>query len=541
MGWNWLRTAPWDTFGGWLFLALLAAGLVVLVVVLVRLVGGRNRRLDDQGTGTAGVRQVTRRETLTSGILGGLGVLIGGVGLAWTGLPWLAACRGSAGAGGETLVEPEVLRSRDRVLRVELVAAHQDVTIAGRRARVLAYNGTVPGQTWVVRPGDRIEVRLRNELDTATNLHTHGLEVSPQGNGDNPFLSLDPGEVFDYVFDVPKDHPPGVGWYHPHRHGTVTDQLFGGLYGALIVAGDDVSVSQDRVLVVSDISLTADGQVAPASGHDLMMGREGELLLVNGQHQPQLSARPGQRERWRVINACTSRYLRLALPGQQLELLGIDNGPQSAPLQVQDVLMAPGNRADLLVDMHAGASELRTLGYDRGGMGMMGGDTLSGPGTLATLTVAGQKAAEPGPVPTRPAVPDLRDKRVDARREIAFSMAMGSMMGSDRGMMEFGFDGHPFEADRIDQLVNTGTVEEWVITNPTPMDHPFHLHVWPMQLIEEAGQSVSGLARRDVVNVPAHGRVRVLVDFARHPGRSVYHCHILDHEDLGMMASVEVR
>ena len=95
--------------------------------------------------------------------------------------------------------------------------------------------------------------------------------------------------------------------------------------------------------------------------------------------------------------------------------------------------------------------------------------------------------------------------------------------------------------DRIDQQVSAGTVEEWVIANPTTMDHPFHLHVWPMQLIESGGQPVNEPARRDVVNVPAQGQVRVLVDFARHPGRSVYHCHILDHEDAGMMASVEAR
>ncbi|GAA4839563.1 multicopper oxidase family protein [Garicola koreensis] len=483
---------------------------------------------------------ITRRQALQLGMLGGLGVVVGGVGLSQTGLPWLAPSTSSAGAGGESLVEPEVVRSRDGVLRVELVATRRETTIAGQRARVLTYNGTVPGQTWRVQPGDRIEVRLRNELDTPTNLHTHGLAVSPRDNGDNPFVSIDPGQVFDYRFDLPEDHPPGVSWYHPHRHGTVADQLFGGLYGALIVEGDRVPVSRERVLVVSDISLTGDGQIVPVAAPEVMMGREGNLVLVNGQHRPQLSARPGQRERWRVINACTSRYLRLALPGQHLELLGIDTGRELTPREVQEVLLAPGNRADLLVSMRAGSSELRTLGYDRGGMGMMGGGGLSGPGTLATLAVTGAEAAAPGPVPDRLAVPDLREKSVAGRREIAFTMTMGSMMGPGRGMMDPGFDGRAFDADRIDQRVSVGGVEEWLITNPTPMDHPFHLHVWPMQLVETGGQPVREVTRRDVVNVPARGRVRVLVDFARHPGRSVYHCHILDHEDAGMMASVEV-
>src|SRR5699024_6465317 len=96
---------------------------------------------------------------------------------------------------------------------------------------------------------------------------------------------------------------------------------------------------------------------------------------------------------------------------------------------------------------------------------------------------------------------------VARQREIAFTMTMGPM-GSGRNMMEPGFDGRVFDATRIDQLVSAGTVEEWVISNPTPMDHPFHLHVWPMQLIAIGGQPVAEPARRDVVNVPAHGRVR---------------------------------
>lgn len=87
-------------------------------------------------------------------------------------------------------------------------------------------------------------------------------------------MSIDPGQVFDYRFDLPEDHPPGVSWYHPHRHGTVADQLFGGLYGALIVEGDRVPVSRERVLVVSDISLTGDGQIVPVAAPEVMMGRE---------------------------------------------------------------------------------------------------------------------------------------------------------------------------------------------------------------------------------------------------------------------------
>ena len=106
--------------------------------------------------------------------------------------------------------------------------------------------------------------------------------------------------------------------------------------------------------------------------------------------------------------------------------------------------------------------------------------------------------------------------------------------------MALGFDGRAFDAGRIDQRVGAETVEEWTIRNPTPMDHPFHVHVWPMQLVEERGRPVEEPTWRDVVNVPAGGAVVVRIPFEDHTGRTVYHCHILDHEDLGMMGVIQV-
>jgi len=109
------------------------------------------------------------------------------------------------------------------------------------------------------------------------------------------------------------------------------------------------------------------------------------------------------------------------------------------------------------------------------------------------------------------------------------------------GMMGFTINGREFNEARTDTAVAAGSVEEWTLTNRSPMDHPFHLHVWPMQVIEEKGQAVDSVLWQDVVNVPANGRVKVRVAFKDFVGRSVYHCHILDHEDLGMMGVIEVR
>jgi len=184
--------------------------------------------------------------------------------------------------------------------------------------------------------------------------------------------------------------------------------------------------------------------------------------------------------------------------------------------------VAPGNRADLLVTMSGGSSELGSLGYDRGHamMGMMGrSGSLSGPVKLASLAVTGPTAEAFDPVPLREPGPDLREQDITQRREIAFTMAMGTMMQGGRGMREtMGFDGSSFDGDRIDQQVQASTIEEWTITNPTEMDHPFHLHVWPMQVIEQSGTVLERATWRDVVNVPAGEQVKILVDFSPTPG-----------------------
>jgi FtsP/CotA-like multicopper oxidase with cupredoxin domain len=271
-----------------------------------------------------------------------------------------------------------------------------------------------------------------------------------------------------------------------------------------------------------------------------MAGREGELVLVDGQANPVLSARPGERERWRVVNACTSRFLRLRLDGGRMDLLGIDSGRLATPTSPAEVLLAPGNRADLLVTAAPGGAVLRTAPYDRGRVAGMGGGTgTASTVDLVTLRVAGTAVAEPGAVPQGAAPDDLRGSEVAARRRLTFAMGMGGA-GMGGAGMGFTIDGREFDAGRVDQSVPLGAVEEWTIVNTSAMDHPFHLHVWPMQLVEENRTAVAEPTWRDVVNVPAAGSVTVRIRFDTFPGRTVYHCHILDHEDLGMMGVVEV-
>ena len=483
---------------------------------------------------------VSRRRVLT----------IGGIGLAATaigaGAAWQLWPDGSGETSGENtgpnFVQPEEQASVTGELTVRLDAAPVRVQVAGVEASILGYNGGLPGPTLRIRSGDRLRVNLHNGLDDPSNLHVHGLHVTPEGNGDNMFVTVGAGESFDYDYQLPDNHPPGVYWYHPHHHGFVADQVFGGLYGAIIVEyPEPIASTRERMLIVSDITLAADGQMAGVTAMQQMNGREGDLVLVNGQVNPVLAAQPGERERWRIVNACVSRYLRLRLDGQRMQLLGIDSGRFETSEEVTEIVLAPGNRADLLVTARAGTSVLRALSVERGSAGgMMGGGRLaSREAALATVVVAGAEVAELGDLPPQAEPRDLRLSPVTARRELVFAMGMGSNMGA--GMMTPTINGRVFGASRVDTTVAAGSVEEWTLTNDSDTAHPLHLHVWPMQIVEQNGQAVSAAIWQDVVNIPPRSRVLVRIAFEDFGGRTVYHCHILDHEDAGMMGVVEAR
>ena len=405
---------------------------------------------------------------------------------------------------GAELAPPPLLDSSEGRLQIELVAA-PGVRLAGRDTRALGFNGTSPGPTLRVRPGDELAVRLTNRLDQPTNLHTHGLRVSPQGNSDNPFLRVDPGTSFDYLIRVPTDHPAGTHWYHPHHHGTVADQVSGGLAGALIVdGGPALPVAADRVLLISDITLDTTGTPVPASPIERMQGREGALVLVNGQHQPAIPAAPRRRSGGGSSTPAWPGCCRYAWRGTRSY-----RSPTTAPTCPRRPATiasscAPGSRADVLVTpTGTGRFALVTDPYDRGTTGGMrgGGTPAAGPITLATLVSSGAPAptpALPAALPAEPAPPPAT-----AERTITFQMGMGGMGGMGGGMgMAFTIDGRRFDPARTDQHVTAGTTEDWTVRNNGPLAHPFHLHAWPFTVLATSDATpVSGVPQ-DVVLVP---------------------------------------
>lgn len=432
------------------------------------------------------------------------------------------------------LTQPPLAESQGGRLELTLTAA-PGVHLAGRDTHAYGYNGTSPGPTLRVRPGDELAIRLVNQLDQPTNLHTHGLRVSPLGTGDNPFRSVEPGATIDYLIRIPRDHPPGTHWYHPHHHASAADQIYGGLAGALLVvprdAPQDIVVAADRVLILSDTTLTAEGTPLRASTSDRMLGREGELLLINGQLRPRIPAEPGRPQRWRLVNACTSRILDVSLLDHPITHVAVDGNLLLRPVERQQIRLSPGSRADVLIcPSEPGSVPVIAQGVARGSFGAHRASTARA--TVAVLEVAGTAVASAVPLVPAP-IPSAMPKVV-RRRVLTLSMDRGP------GGTDFRIDGKTYDPNRVDQRVLAGTCEEWILNNAGDLAHPFHLHVWPFEVLGTSDGELPVGILQDVVLVPARGWARIRIPFLAHTGRSVFHCHIVDHSDAGMMGTIDV-
>lgn len=424
--------------------------------------------------------------------------------------------------------EPWRLYSRRGALELTLVAEAREVFVAGAWRRGVVYNGSFTGPTWVVDPGDRIRVRLSNRLEHPTNLHTHGFHVSPNGNSDNALLHIHPGETFDFEYALPRNHAPGLNWYHPHEHSHGTEQIFGGMTGAIIVRSAAERRRRrprvrDRVLVLQAPEWDANGQLKTWSAGLLAS----QLRLVNGQLNPRIPVREGETEHWRILNATVSDFFDLRLDGHRFVQVNADGNPLERAVETEVVHLPPGGRAEVLVrGGPRGSYALRALPFDHGA-GFIAPEM-----TLAT--VATRRGASGSPVDPEDFLQpfcDLRELPLANRRRITFTMRGGFLI-----------DGKPFDPQRTDQIVKLNTVEEWEIVNDSPLVHPFHIHINPFQITHRNGTPVDEGSYRDTVSIPPlGGSVTLRTLFADFPGRSVYHCHIVPHSDLGMMAVFEVR
>jgi bilirubin oxidase len=415
--------------------------------------------------------------------------------------------------------------------------------LSGTTTEFWSYNNDVPGPLIDVFEGDTVRIRLDNRLSQETTVHWHGLPVPPAQDG-NPMDPIAPGASRTYEFTLPVGSA-GTYWYHPHPHEMTAEQVFRGMAGLLIVRSrtDPIPTAiEEKLLVISDLRLAADGTIPPNTPMDWQTGREGNYVLVNGQYQPVLTIKPGQSQRWRVLNATNARYLRLALTGHTLTLIGTDGGLLGSPVPgLDEILLAPAERVEVIVTANlssAASAVLRSLPYDRGGMGMMGSASTTIPLLTLNYTSAATAAiALPGALNS---IADLGVPTTTKRLVFSSGMGMGGMGG---GMMSFLIDGKSFDPSRVDLTSRVNEIEQWTIENRSSMDHPFHLHGTQFQVVSRSRGGVTVtepfLAWRDTVNVAALETV-VFKVVQRQLGKRMYHCHILEHESQGMMGVLEV-
>ena len=385
--------------------------------------------------------------------------------------------------GGATFSQPDVLASAGGRLAVTLVAAPSKVAFGSGKRFAYTYNGTTPGPTLRVRPGDVLSITLVNRLGETTNLHTHGLHVSPSGQADNVFIAIPNGGRHTYVYEIPSDHRSGTFWYHPHMHEMVAPQVFGGLAGAIIVEDaldqlPELATATERILVLSDPAIGNSSSILNASMMDRMRGREGDVVVVNGVVAPTIAAQAGQLEHWRIVNASPSRYYRLSLEAHPFTVIGTDGGRLATPRDASEILLAPGERAETLVAASVtGSYRLDALPYDRGttGTGMGGGGSAETTtrALVATMTTAG--TAPPAAMPTALAPASaLALPAPTSQRQLVLAMGMGGGgMGGGGSGRSFTIDGETFDPARTDIKTKLGRVEDWTITNVVNDGPPF--------------------------------------------------------------------
>jgi FtsP/CotA-like multicopper oxidase with cupredoxin domain len=436
------------------------------------------------------------------------------------------------------LLEPADRNPDPRILEIDLTAKIAEVEVSpGMRVKAWTYDGLLPGPFLRAKVGDRLIVHFTNDLPEPSTVHWHGVRVPIERDGVPGIsqLAVKPGDTFDYDF-VLRD--AGLFWYHPHHMSAA--QVGFGLYGALLVEDPDdgVGVADQVTMVLSDIGFGENGTLAaPDSGGSAgdVFGREGDHVLLNGRKAPPLRIRSGAPQRWRIVNAARSRFFLLDLQGQKFHVIGTDGGLQERPTTSEVLLVTPGERVDVIVaPTGKPGTELPVYSmlYNRG-YGSVEFRSIE-----QVLTLAFSADATPMTPPPQPAVSRvLTPPSAAGAKEVTFLLGLPPV--DAMGHSEFQVNGLPYPKAKP-YLASLGETQLWVIKNDTKWDHPFHLHGYFFMPVDEKGVPIRPMTWKDTVNVPINRTVRVLVKFDERPGTWMFHCHILDHAEIGLMGTVHV-
>ncbi len=468
---------------------------------------------------------------------------------------------GMTGNPSDLLSNPPEVHARNHTLLLTLHAA-----IASDGKNSFYFNGQPNAPTLRLSVGDQLKITYINDLPTKakescaitpcmdmTNLHFHGLAVSPVAPQDDVLdMMAMPGQSLRYTVQIPKDHPPGLYWYHTHPHGESHRQVLDGMSGALVIEGIEsyfpaVAGLPERVLVVRGRSIVNDPQSTDLK-HRVELSSDicgaepeapEEVFTLNGSVRPQIEIAPGERQFWRLVNASADRYLDLQLEGQSFEIVAMDgmpialHDPNHRTRSADHVLLPPAGRIEAIVTGPAAGGPRRLLSrcVDTGPDGdpnpaMVLADIVPRPTTESTPKVL--------EILRKPDV-----KILDlAAEEKAPPRFIVTFTEDKKG---FYINGEKFAPDAAPMVrAKIGTLQHWRIVNATKELHPMHIHQVHFLAYAENDKPIASPLWLDTVNVPYGGSVDVIMDFTDPVirGMSVFHCHLLNHEDKGMMAKV---
>jgi FtsP/CotA-like multicopper oxidase with cupredoxin domain len=414
-----------------------------------------------------------------------------------------------------------------RIVEVDLEARIAEVEVLpGKKTKMWTYNGGLPGPLLRAKVGDTLIVHFKNKLPEPTTIHWHGLRVPADMDG-NGMVTVPSGGSFDYRFTLPD---AGTFWYHPHHRSAA--QVGYGLYGPLVV--DDPSepkLGAETTLILSDASIDDDGTLLDSTTGGAiadLFGREGGHMLVNGREHPTLHARPGVPIRLRMINASRSRYYRMALDRHTFTVVGGDGGLRETPVEAGEVMIVPGERIEVVIVPRASGT-LKWLPFERG----FGTAFARVPEPILELKVEDSPAATPPPLPARlrTVVP------LDPTGAIVQHVELTQMTDAAK-TTTLGINGKPF-SDTTPLRAKVNETDIFEIVNTTEAHHPFHLHGFFFQQLGPDGKPITS-EWKDTLNIPAKETRKVIVKYDDRPGMWMFHCHILDHADLGMMGMLEL-
>jgi len=462
------------------------------------------------------------------------------------------------------------------------------ITRPGRNLRIAVVNGLPPNPSAIPPPGIDPE---NNPYDfSTTNLHLHGMQVIPHlfapvgtSNPASRMIAINGGERLTYDFHLPGDHPSGLYWYHPHHHGSATVQVGGGMAGLILVKGPidevpEVAAARDELLAIQNpkvnplaggkwgwepaaykspdeggFSFTTAIEFITVNGEPVMLiDRRGKKPTTTTGKLETFRMKPEEVMRLRILNGTDGIPMQLVLPGFEVYVIGADGvnllKPERAGEDARTAIrMAPGNRIEVLIraPRHPTSATLSALPQMASSPALLSeamGEMMAMPGLeLASFVVAGAPRRMELPAslpPPRREYPLIADSEIVARRRVEFTMRTGSK--SILTGIEFLIDGKRYQETRVDTEVKVGTAEEWTLANKSDGIHPFHMHVNSFEVI---GTPWDPKYHRlhDTIWLAPFSETRMRVRFKQWRGKSVYHCHILPHEDSAMIANFLIK